>query len=215
MRTGKPEVGPYRRIDVMPETRTRWTDPSVGSVWSARSAAAIRARTVMRGSHYVIRGGFFPLAEAGLPPMSAMYFRTGHAAAANVAPSLEAGIPFHDADAEDGCRYSQAFPLQTGSPGCAMKTGAIAWLTRWYGTNTSLSAAGRPTHEDNRPIAPGDVLSIKDVLSIEEVDRAARLLLGPESTRVAHCWRCERHQRVMKGNSRRSEIGRASCRERV
>jgi len=44
----------------------------------------------------------------------------------------------------------------------------------------ALNGRWRPTHDDGRPIAPGDVLNS------EEAERAVRFLLGLEPVRAAH-----------------------------
>jgi hypothetical protein len=46
----------------------------------------------------------------------------------------------------------------------------------------ALKGRWRPTHEDGRPMAPGDVLSS------EEAERAVRFLLGLEPVRAAQRW---------------------------
>jgi hypothetical protein len=46
----------------------------------------------------------------------------------------------------------------------------------------TLTGRWRPTREDGRPMAPGDILNS------EETERAVRFLLGLEPVRAAHGW---------------------------
>ena len=51
-----------------------------------------------------------------------------------------------------------------------------------FSQQEALKGRWRPTHDDGRPIAPGDILSS------EEAERAVRFLLGLEPGLAAHPW---------------------------